>query len=72
MSFSKGQPVWWEPPSDDRLWHKLFPKRQKMACNIISVNEGQGTALVEYMDATRRTHERLAQLDHLQSRALPR
>lgn len=65
-----GQPAWWSPTNITVPWHDMFPCRQAMAVTVCSVNNKEGTALVEYLDVMRQPIQHLAQIQDLRPREL--
>lgn len=66
----KGQAAWWKPENIVPPWHDMFPKREEQAVTIVSINNKEGTAIVEYLDVVRRPINHIAALDELRPREL--
>jgi hypothetical protein len=66
----KGQAAWWRPETTTPPWYEIAPKREEQAVVIVSVNNKEGTAVVEYLDTMRRPINHIAQLHELRPREL--
>ncbi|MFA4971924.1 MAG: hypothetical protein WC683_04875 [bacterium] len=60
ISLSADATVWWRDP-----------KGRRIAAWVTSVNRKTGTAIIEYMDATRQTFRQLVNAADLDPRPLP-
>lgn len=66
----KGQAAWWKPETTPTPWYEIAPKREEQAVVIVSVNNKEGTAIVEYLDIRRRPINHIAPLHELHPREL--